>query len=619
MKRLELMIMSVIAVVAVTVPAADTIYPKAMKVRTIQDFGAKGDGVTDDTEALRQAMNTSGVTYFPAGTYIVSDTIEMRHKPWVGPAWRGQHKDKVVIKLADKARGFDNPKRIKPVLAFFRMKGHSADMFKFNFADMTVDTGDHRGALAVRFHSNNNGMIRDVNIVGKGAIGLDLSSGHNGPLLVKDVRIDGFDIGLRAGSGPFNSQTVDGLVLRHQRQWGIYNDREALTLRNVDFEGACPFFYAFGNNTLIDATAKGIDAKGPAITAIDRFYCRNLKLSGYEQGIKVGRSYRDKRKKLKFKFEDELKAAGEIREWYMNPHSRGLQEGDQPVSLGLKVPDSGFPAWPDQPETWVLVDDHGANPDDKNDDGPAIQKAIDHAAKQGLPVVAFRANATYHLDTDIRIHGSVVRLQGAATMLKSNKPRAAGKIIVAKQAGKPVSFEGIDRPLGGFRMIVEFHGGRDLYIRRFRGILHAKGPGNVFLHDSIPEILIEHKDAKVWGWQVNPEASPKKGNNIINNGGTLWILGLKTERCVSYVRSSNGARTEVLGGWLYNTLKQVPPGPMFSAVDSELSLAGLAYYNYWGRKFPLTVEVKRNGKDLSLPPDKLNPSIGLFSTKSAAQ
>ena len=42
---------------------------------TPQMFGAKGDGVTDDTEAIQTAVNSRRVIYFPKGTYCVTKTI----------------------------------------------------------------------------------------------------------------------------------------------------------------------------------------------------------------------------------------------------------------------------------------------------------------------------------------------------------------------------------------------------------------------------------------------------------------------------------------------------------------------------------------------------------------
>ncbi|EGN92975.1 glycoside hydrolase family 55 protein [Serpula lacrymans var. lacrymans S7.3] len=60
--------------------------------RNVKDFGAKGDGVTDDTAAINSAMSSGGrcgggscasstltpaIVYFPSGTYVVSSAIDM--------------------------------------------------------------------------------------------------------------------------------------------------------------------------------------------------------------------------------------------------------------------------------------------------------------------------------------------------------------------------------------------------------------------------------------------------------------------------------------------------------------------------------------------------------------
>lgn len=58
--------------------------------RNVKDFGARGDGKTDDTAAIMNAINSTGqrcaencngstlknaIIYFPQGTYLVSKTI----------------------------------------------------------------------------------------------------------------------------------------------------------------------------------------------------------------------------------------------------------------------------------------------------------------------------------------------------------------------------------------------------------------------------------------------------------------------------------------------------------------------------------------------------------------
>lgn len=43
---------------------------RANDIVSVLDFGARGDGVTDDTAAIQAAINTGKSVYFPAGTYV---------------------------------------------------------------------------------------------------------------------------------------------------------------------------------------------------------------------------------------------------------------------------------------------------------------------------------------------------------------------------------------------------------------------------------------------------------------------------------------------------------------------------------------------------------------------
>jgi hypothetical protein len=55
-----------------------TVLTKLQETVSVKDFGAVGDGVTDDTAAIQAAIDSnSGDVYFPTGTYKVSDTISV--------------------------------------------------------------------------------------------------------------------------------------------------------------------------------------------------------------------------------------------------------------------------------------------------------------------------------------------------------------------------------------------------------------------------------------------------------------------------------------------------------------------------------------------------------------
>lgn len=45
---------------------------------SVAEYGAKGDGVTDDTGALQKALNQEKILYFPQGIYRVTDTLYMK-------------------------------------------------------------------------------------------------------------------------------------------------------------------------------------------------------------------------------------------------------------------------------------------------------------------------------------------------------------------------------------------------------------------------------------------------------------------------------------------------------------------------------------------------------------
>lgn len=63
---------------------------------TPQMFGAVADGVTDDTEAIRQAINTGVPIYFPEGVYFVTENIKIQSPVFM----LGAGQDKSVIKFA---------------------------------------------------------------------------------------------------------------------------------------------------------------------------------------------------------------------------------------------------------------------------------------------------------------------------------------------------------------------------------------------------------------------------------------------------------------------------------------------------------------------------------------
>jgi hypothetical protein len=63
---------------------ATTVQAKLRETVSVKDFGATGDGVTDDTAALQAAINTNKRLWFPAGTYIITSPLVAYHADFIG-------------------------------------------------------------------------------------------------------------------------------------------------------------------------------------------------------------------------------------------------------------------------------------------------------------------------------------------------------------------------------------------------------------------------------------------------------------------------------------------------------------------------------------------------------
>ena len=64
------------------VAAASLPDPSSASVFDVRDYGALGDGVTDDSAAILAALNAAnaaggGAVYFSAGTYLVNQTLPL--------------------------------------------------------------------------------------------------------------------------------------------------------------------------------------------------------------------------------------------------------------------------------------------------------------------------------------------------------------------------------------------------------------------------------------------------------------------------------------------------------------------------------------------------------------
>lgn len=202
------------------------VFPADAGVLNIKNYGAKGDGVTDDTVAIQSALNAypngKRIIYLPIGTYLVSQTLSWSAgTPGTGNDYKntilqGQSQSGTVIKLKNKATDFTDANHPKAVI----FTGPApAQRFVNSIRTLTVNTGTgNPGAIGVQFNASNQGSMRQVTIQsgdGQGVNGLDMNfTDEIGPLLIKGVTVKGFQYGIRTGF-TVNSQTLENVTLQN--------------------------------------------------------------------------------------------------------------------------------------------------------------------------------------------------------------------------------------------------------------------------------------------------------------------------------------------------------------------------------------------------------------------
>ncbi len=536
-------------------------FPADAKVLDVKrDFGAVGDGKTDDTDALQKAIHTAlagerfrnpGMIYLPKGTYLISRPLRARqdegpqdNSQWCN-GWRcglfiaGESREKTIIQLADGSAEFTDPKKPQAVIVTGstghggehgqRKNGWGNEAFRNTLMNFTVDTGKNNpGASGVDFLASNRGTMEEVTVRsgdGSGVAGLDLNRPWPGPGLITHVSVEGFNYGLRQ-RGMDCSMTYEHLTFTGQKVAAILaDDQPFMSLRGIISNNAVPAVLVDGGSAIINIldseltwTGKG-DAPA-AITADCHLILKNVTSAGYSSVVTTPTGKNPGKVTLP------NTGAKTTIAFHSSKSPTRLTDGDNAVpDLAVKetpiFQDNDFTKWANARNFSVGSRTAG------------IQEAIDSGAE-----TVYLPNGSYSISETIILRGNLRKIMGLEASLST--PKGLNTTFL---------FTGVK---GGMVHLEHLSGGdvvhdcdQTLVIRKcdinYRNSI--RGTGDVFLEDGMFGQSRVLYPQHFWARQYNSEFGSKYPE-FTNRGGTAWILGMKVEGKLGAVLN-NGGITEI--------------------------------------------------------------------------
>ena len=414
--------------------AAHHVFPPDAGVISVRSFGAKGDGVTDDTVAIRAAITrvlddegryaTPRFVYLPKGTYLVTGPIESRvAKDARGGGWRagmilvGESRSGSIIKLQDRHPDYADPAKPMPVIRTGSesdqrgedLNGGGDRAFRHSLINLTINVGEgNPGAVAIDYAVSGRGTIEDVILhapKGSGWCGLRAERNWPGPAMLKRVDITGFDYAVRTHHYRAGL-TFEHVRFQNQNVAAVHNSQNVLSFRFLTSINDVPVVENTGKQgaiTLLDSEFRPLTVNGAQPAAIlnnGQLTIRNLRCSGYALIV-------DNRAAAVRDLPAGAHTAATpshvtvLTTHAMPTHSLG---GARVTPMGLRIRETPEYNTPEL-RHWVGVKRAAGDP--PHDDTDAIQNAIDHGK-----AVVYLPCGRYRISRPIVIRGNVWKVMG---------------------------------------------------------------------------------------------------------------------------------------------------------------------------------------------------------------
>jgi hypothetical protein len=563
------------------------VMPSGTRMVSIKDpaFGAAGDGQTDDTEAFKRAIeyNQPRTIYLPAGTYLIRDQLRYgaQDRKKKRTLLIGERRSSTVIRLAEGSPGFDDPGNPKVFIHTRKGSQQGEQNMHMYLYHLTIEIGKNNpGAVALNFHTNNTGAVKDVTIRAEDPVnhpgfrGIAFDDYWFGPGNARYLEIDGFRQGVYVGAAK-NHTTLEHVLIRNCRV-GLYQHNHTVSARKITTVDCDTAIVNKGRLALIDGSFGGGEG-GAAIYNEGGLLARRIETRGYDAAID-GEGGRD----IQGYCSQEA-----IFNWAPPDEMTG--------GLDLPVAESPEMQYPRNEAEWAVIGDGGDITDDLR---RAISRGAAHIFVQGGTITA-----------TINVPSTVKRIMGLGVVTIAQKTGADPAFRIEEEADEPFMLELVYQDYGSTSRFALEHGcGRTVVFRHGSGGYRSTGSAagaHIFM-ESVVGYPIHFTGVDAWVRDLNTEQGGPDHVNVLNDGATLWILGHKTEDWATKIATVNEGRTELLLGafrqnwdasdFEHSGIDPGDPPPLFVIDNAQASLSFATWASGGPPAYRVLVRETRDGE-----------------------
>ncbi|MBN2294561.1 MAG: hypothetical protein JXM70_19180 [Pirellulales bacterium] len=398
------------------------------KVRNVRDFGARGDGLADDTEAIQAAIGPgTGITYFPSGTYVVSRELKVWSEYGRAHLVGDYSGKRPVLLLKAKTAGFGDPAKPAYVVRFYehgppKIKTAWCDTFgsQFEGIDITMQK-DNPGSIGIFHAGAQNSFIRNCDITMDGNLaGISWLPGDS---VNENIVITGGRVGIQHSEGQWPA-TLKGCTFKNQTVAAVDAYQCGLVFQGCLFDGCetgirvprgtgfpypaarlyledCIFTNIRGGKTIIGSNASRFDW----LLAMKNVYFKDVpsivhwsdSSAAHIAGQPTGWCRADDISHGA-RWENGIKTAS---------NGSNIRRVTANVAAPQFVPDDFVDRIPKKPECLNVKTEFGAHGNGVDDDTLHIRNAIDKAGDKPIwfPIGVYKVTDTIQLKKDTKLIG----------------------------------------------------------------------------------------------------------------------------------------------------------------------------------------------------------------------